>query len=112
MIARSRDGSWKLASRWNLLPAPGLAYAFPAMTSIISLAGSNSKFKLPGAKPAGFLGGLWHGLIIPFSFVVSLIVSGVSIYETRNNGRWYEFGFILGLCAHARDTEMSRTIRA
>jgi len=96
-----------------LLTAPDLAYAFPAMASIISLeARSNSKYKLPGANAAGFLGGFWHGLIISFSFVASLFVRGVSIYETRNNGRWFEFGFILGLCAHLRNTEMSRTIKA
>jgi len=32
----------------------------------------------------------------PITFVVSLFASGVSIYETNNNGRWYEFGFLLG----------------
>ena len=30
-------------------------------------------------------------------FIVSLLVDGVSIYETHNNGRWYEFEFILGI---------------
>ena len=73
------------------------------MANILSVAGSQSKYKEPGAKPAGFLGGLWHGLIAPIVFIVSLFVAGASIYETNNNGRWYEFGFILGICAHADD---------
>jgi hypothetical protein len=30
-----------------------------------------------------------------------LFVDGVSIYETTNNGRWYEFGFMLGFGAYA-----------
>jgi hypothetical protein len=73
------------------------------MANILSIAGLNSKYKKPGARPAGFLGGFWHGLIAPIAFVVSLFDSGVSIFETNNNGRWYEFGFVLGICAHADD---------
>jgi len=73
------------------------------MANILSVAGSNSKYKEPNARPAGFLGGFWHGLITPIVFIVSLFVPGVSIYETNNNGRWYEFGFVLGICAHADD---------
>jgi hypothetical protein len=73
---------------------------FPTMENILSVAGSKSKYKLPGASPAGFLGGLWHGLIAPIVFIVSLFMSGVSIYETNNNGRWYEFGFMIGIGAY------------
>ena len=66
------------------------------MANALSVAGSNSKYKL-NAKPAGFLGGLWHGMIAPITFLVSLFVNGVSIYETYNDGRWYEFGFVIGM---------------
>jgi hypothetical protein len=71
------------------------------MPNSLSVAGWNSKYKELGAKPAGFWGGLWHGIIAPITFVVSLFVDGVSIYETTNNGRWYEFGFMLGIGAYA-----------
>jgi hypothetical protein len=71
------------------------------MANSLSVAGSNSKYKEPGAKPAGFWGGLWHGIIAPITFPVSLFVSGVSIYETNNTGRCYEFGFMLGIGAYA-----------
>lgn len=67
------------------------------MANILSVAGANSKYKLPGARCAGFLGGFWHGMIAGVVFFVSLFMDGVSIYETHNNGRWYEFGFILGI---------------
>jgi hypothetical protein len=73
------------------------------MANILSVAGSGSKYKEPDARPAGFLGGFWHGLIAPIAFLVSLFHPGVQIDETHNNGRWYEFGFILGICAHADD---------
>ena len=49
-------------------------------------------------EPVGFLHGLWHGFIIPFSFIVSLF-SDTSIYAIYNNGGWYDFGFMIGLGA-------------
>jgi hypothetical protein len=53
-----------------------------------------------GPDPAGFWLGLWHGLIVPITFVISLFTDGVNIYEVDNNGNWYDFGYVLGLsCA-------------
>lgn len=46
---------------------------------------------------AGFWRGLWHGFIAPLMFFVSLFRDDVNIYEVHNNGRWYNFGFVLGL---------------
>ena len=66
------------------------------MTNKFSVAGPDSKFKLPDAEPAGFWAGLWHGSILPIAFIVSLFKPGVGIYETHNKGGWYNFGFILG----------------
>ena len=47
--------------------------------------------------PAGFWLGLWQGLIVPITFLVSLFNERVSIYEVHNNGNWYDFGFVLGI---------------
>lgn len=47
-------------------------------------------------KTAGFWLGLWHGLISPITFIVSVFSSRVDIYEVHNNGSWYNFGFVLG----------------
>lgn len=44
----------------------------------------------------GFWGGLWHGIIAPFSFIISLFDSDVVMYACNNNGGWYDFGFVLG----------------
>ena len=49
-----------------------------------------------GPEAAGFWFGLWHGLICPITFIVSLFNHGVSIYEVHNNGAWYNFGFLIG----------------
>ena len=46
--------------------------------------------------PAGFWLGLWHGIITPVTFVISLFTDGVSIYEVHNSGNWYDFGFVIG----------------
>ncbi|MDP3764697.1 MAG: hypothetical protein Q8Q95_03710 [bacterium] len=46
---------------------------------------------------AGFWLGLWQGMIIGFSFIISLFSDSVRIYETHNNGSWYDWGFVLGI---------------
>lgn len=47
-------------------------------------------------EPYGFWSGLWHGIIAPITFFVSLFVEEVAIYAVNNNGGWYDFGFVLG----------------
>lgn len=49
-----------------------------------------------GGDIAGFWLGLWHGIIAPITFVVSLFKDGVNVYEVYNNGSWYNFGFVIG----------------
>lgn len=73
-------------------------------TNILWIAGPNSKYKLPGAKPAGFWAGLWHGLIAPLVFIIGLFTTNIRVYETNNNGRWYDFGFLLGIGAFSGST--------
>jgi hypothetical protein len=50
----------------------------------------------PDGDVAGFWLGLWHGIISPITFLISLFTDDVSIYEVYNNGNWYDFGFVLG----------------
>jgi len=66
------------------------------MANILAVGGPNSRYQETGAKPAGFWIGLWHGLICPITFIVSLFKPGVRMYETNNRGRLYDFGFLLG----------------
>lgn len=51
----------------------------------------------PGHR-AGFFAGIWHGLIIIITFIVSLFDRKVGIYEINNTGWQYNLGFIIGLC--------------
>jgi hypothetical protein len=47
-------------------------------------------------QTAGFWLGLWHGLISPITFIISLFNKNINIYEVHNSGSWYNFGFVLG----------------
>ena len=59
----------------------------------------------------GFWRGLWHGLIAPITFVISIFDHGFGIYEVRNSGHWYDLGFVLGiLCLHG-GTATRRNVR-
>lgn len=69
------------------------------MANVLAVAGPNSRYQVAGAAPAGFWAGVWHGLIFPFTFIVSLFIPGVRIYEKNNRGRLYDFGFLLGASA-------------
>jgi hypothetical protein len=62
-------------------------------------AGMNPMNNVPNEKKetAGFFKGLWHGVILPVTFVISLFTKEVNVYETHNDGGWYNFGFFLGL---------------
>jgi hypothetical protein len=62
-------------------------------------AGPNDLANRPreGQEVAGFWQGLWHGIIAPITFVISLFSDNVSMYEVHNNGNWYNFGFLLGV---------------
>lgn len=49
-----------------------------------------------GEDLAGFWTGLWQGATMLFTFIWSLFNDEVGIYETANNGGWYNFGYLLG----------------
>ena len=61
-------------------------------------AGVNPEVDVPNAdgNTAGFFLGLWHGVIAPVTFIISLFTDNVNVYEVHNNGNWYDFGFVLG----------------
>ncbi len=76
-----------------------LAQAFETLKH--SVAGPNPAVDTPNeaGRVAGFWLGLWHGIIAPITFIISLFSDKVHVYEVHNNGKWYIFGFLLGLIA-------------
>jgi hypothetical protein len=69
------------------------------MVNKLSVAGPDSKYRQPDAKPAGFWAGWWHGSIAPITLIVGLFKPGVRMYETHNTGAGYDVGFLLGLAS-------------
>jgi len=79
-------------NRWSLL-----AVTVAALAIVGCAAGPNPLIvTVRQHGVAGFWTGLWHGMICPIAFVVSLFNHGVSMYEVHNNGNWYNAGFLLG----------------
>lgn len=46
-----------------------------------------------------FIRGLIDGFLAPITFVLSLFSEHTRMYAFPNVGRWYDFGFLLGLSA-------------
>ena len=64
------------------------------LVSLVGCAPGSERF---AEGPAGFWAGLWHGFIIVVTFIISLFVDTVRVYEPHNVGGLYDFGFLLGL---------------
>jgi len=71
-----------------------------AVLTLTACAGPNPLLLEPVhvSQVSGFWGGLWHGLILPFSFIGSLFTDNISIYASQNTGGFYDFGFMIGVC--------------
>ena len=67
-----------------------------SLSDFLVLAGTESRYRR-GGHPAGFLAGLWHGIVLVVAFVVGAFDPSVQLYESRNNGRFYDLGFLLGV---------------
>lgn len=74
-----------------------IGVALIAVVLITSCAKSIDLTACVGEKTYGFWNGLWHGLISPVTFIVSLFKERVAVYGVNNNGGWYDFGFLLGV---------------
>jgi hypothetical protein len=79
------------------LPVVALAILF-AFVLTACAAGPNPEAGNAAADGtvAGFWLGLWHGVIAPVTFIISLFNDNVNIYEVHNSGNWYNFGFFVG----------------
>jgi hypothetical protein len=84
----------------RLRPAAAVGLIVLALVLVLAAcaAGPNASVGTPtvGGQVAGFWPGLWHGIISPVTFIISLFNKDVNLYEVHNDGNWYNFGFVLG----------------
>lgn len=75
-----------------------LTIAIGLLVLLTACAGPNTMMDKPSptGDVADFWSGIVHGLIAPFTFIISLFDDGIAMYEVHNNGAWYDFGFVLG----------------
>ena len=75
-----------------------ILFSFIMLAIISCTAGPNELVNtvVKEGEAAGFWFGLWHGIIAPITFIISLFSDTISIYEVHNNGGWYNFGFLFG----------------
>ena len=63
------------------------------------------------SDPYGFLSGIWHGILFPYSLLANILswclslfgvdfLSGVQIVGRPNTGFAYYLGFFFGVCAY------------
>lgn len=64
---------------------------------LTSCADSPSLIQAASMEQVGFWSGVWHGMILPFAWFISLFSDDTAIYAIYNNGGWYDFGFFLGV---------------
>src|SRR5690349_3826920 len=80
-----------------------IAWSWILIVALLALAGCAAglnplvEHSRSGVPPAGFWLGVWHGMISPITFVISLFSNRVGVYEVFNTGHWYDFGFGVGV---------------
>lgn len=82
--------------------AIGLALMLTACADVVPVTAPE------GMSVPGFWYGLWHGLIAPIAFFVSLFDNDVAVYSVVNSGGWYDFGFLLGVGSFTASVEHAR----
>ena len=78
--------------------APSIAFVLAAVTLTACFATQEpAAAGLRRFGGPGFWKGLWDGIIAPLAFLVSLFSDSVRVYAIPNLGRWYDFGFMIGI---------------
>ncbi len=77
-----------------------------ALTGCIPGDGKNTE-----KDPAGFFWGVWHGWIAPISLIGGIFNKDLHVYETFNNGWWYDFGFYIAIISGFGGISLSRMKR-
>jgi hypothetical protein len=78
--------------------SPSIVLAGLTLAVLVTLTACATRPMGQPGDPA-FVRGLIDGFLAPISFVISLFNDHVRMYAFPNVGRWYDFGFMLGIGA-------------
>ncbi len=80
-------------------PGRDLEVTTPDSTIRLTTPGPNPELGKPdeAGRVAGFLVGLWHGIIALVMLVGSFFNPAMQIYEVHNNGLEYNLGYLIGV---------------
>lgn len=70
---------------------------FLVMAAVLAALSACAERPMGHAGDPAFIRGLIDGWLAPISFVLSLFSDTIRMYAYPNIGRWYDFGFLLGL---------------
>ncbi len=84
-----------MRERWR--PGRTVVLAVGVLVLLTACAATGNEVAGTASGQPGFWLGLWHGVISPITFIVSLFRDDVGIYEVANSGGWYDFGFMFGV---------------
>jgi hypothetical protein len=59
-------------------------------------------------NPVGFISGIWHGWIAPFSLILGIFKGNIRVYEMYNTGWWYDLGFYMAIISGFGGISLSR----
>ncbi|MDY7098684.1 MAG: hypothetical protein SXU28_11150 [Pseudomonadota bacterium] len=91
---RIQDGG----ERRNIAGMAGQAALVVGLAILLSACASQVETvvsKDPGTP--GFLWGMWHGFIFPWSWIGSLLSPEIAVYAVPHRGWTYDAGFFLGI---------------
>lgn len=55
------------------------------------------KYQYSEYDSPGFLSGIWHGLLAPYSLIARWFISDVVMYAMPNTGWFYDASFLIGV---------------
>lgn len=84
--------------------------AVPLLLALAACARQSAAAVSQAPETPGFLLGLWHGVIFPIAWLLSLFMPEVAVYAVPNDGGWYDFGYFLGIVVFGVGARKSRTV--
>lgn len=81
----------------TIRPNKAVQYGLALLTAALVLSACAAGTSEYAETQAGFFSGVWHGWIAPVALIWHIFNEEVRIYETNNDGIWYDVGFYIAV---------------